>query len=50
MKKRPYIYYGWLWWPNFTIDFERGRIVATIAIHRDFNWMKMGYSVIKKGK
>ena len=34
----------------FTIDFERGRIVATIAIHRDFNWKKIGYSVIKKGK
>ena len=34
----------------FTIDFERARIVATIAIHRDFNWKKIGYSAIKKGK
>ena len=33
-----------------TIDFDKGRIVATLAIHRDFNWMKIAHSVIKKGK
>ena len=35
---------------TFTIDFDRGRIVATLAIHRDFNWKKIAHSVIKKGK
>ena len=35
---------------TFTIDFDKGRIVATLAIHRDFNWMKIAHSVIKKGK
>jgi len=32
------------------IDFDKGRIVTTMAIHRDFNWMKIAHSVIKKGK
>ena len=32
------------------IDFDKGRIVTTMAIHRDFNWMKISHSVIKKGK
>ena len=32
------------------IDFDTGRIVTTMAIHRDFNWMKIAHSVIKKGK
>jgi hypothetical protein len=35
---------------TITIDFDRERIVATMAIHRDFNWKKIAYSVIKKGK
>ena len=35
---------------TYTIDFDRGRIVATMAIHRDFNWKKIAHSVIKKGK
>ena len=32
------------------IDFDTGRIVTTLAVHRDFNWMKIAHSVIKKGK
>ena len=35
---------------TYTIDFDKGRIVATMAIHRDFNWKKIAHSVIKKGK
>ena len=50
MKKRPIFIMDGYGGQIFTIDFERGRIVATMAIHRDFNWKKMGYSVIKKGK
>ena len=50
MKNRPIFIMDGYGGQIFTIDFERGRVVATIAIHRDFNWKKMGYSVIKKGK
>ena len=35
---------------TLTIDFDTGRIVTTLAVHRDFNWMKIAHSVIKKGK
>ena len=35
---------------TLTIDFDTGRIVTTMSIHRDFNWMKIAHSVIKKGK
>jgi hypothetical protein len=50
MKNRPIFIMDGYGGQIFTIDFERGRIVATMAIHRDFNWKKIGYSVIKKGK
>ncbi|MDC0915221.1 hypothetical protein OAQ31_01460 [Candidatus Pelagibacter sp.] len=50
MKNRPIFIMDGYGGQIFTIDFERGRIVATIAIHRDFNWKKIGYSVIKKSK
>ncbi len=50
MKNRPIFIMDGYGGQIFTIDFERGRIIATIAIHRDFNWKKIGYSVIKKGK
>ena len=33
-----------------TIDFDTGRIVTTLAVHRNFNWMKIAHAVIKKGK
>ncbi|MDP6030822.1 MAG: hypothetical protein QF358_13030, partial [Arenicellales bacterium] len=33
-----------------TIDFDKKRIVTTMAVHRDFNWKKIAHSVIKKGK
>tara|TARA_B100000427_G_scaffold55879_1_gene43544 strand:- start:227 stop:547 length:321 start_codon:yes stop_codon:yes gene_type:complete len=50
MKKRPVFIMDGYGGQIFAIDFERGRIVATIAIHRDFNEKKIIYSVIKKGK
>ncbi|MDA7462378.1 hypothetical protein N8868_02960 [Candidatus Pelagibacter ubique] len=35
---------------HVVIDFERSRIVVTNAIHENFNYKKIVYSVIKKGK
>ena len=35
---------------TLTIDFDRKRIVTTMAVHRNFNWKKIAHSVIKKGK
>ena len=35
---------------TLTIDFDKRRIVTTMAIHRNFNWKKIAHSVIKKGK
>ena len=32
------------------IDFERGRIVVILAIHNNYNWKKIAYQPIKKGK
>ena len=50
MKKRHIFIMDGYGGQTFTIDFDRGRIVATLAIHRDFNWKKIAHSVIKKGK
>ena len=35
---------------TLTIDFDRKRIVTTMAVHRDFKWKKIAHSIIKKGK
>ena len=35
---------------TLTIDFDRKRIVTTMAVHRNFNWKKIAHSVIKKGE
>ena len=50
MKKRHIFIMDGYGGQTFTIDFDRSRIVATLAIHRDFKWMKIAHSVIKKGK
>jgi CubicO group peptidase (beta-lactamase class C family) len=50
MKKRHIFIMDGYGGQTFTIDFDRGRIVATLAIHRDFKWMKIAHSVIKKSK
>ena len=50
MKKRHVFVMDGYGGQTLTIDFDKGRIVTTMAIHRDFNWMKIAHSVIKKGK
>ena len=50
MKKRHIFVMDGYGGQTLTIDFDTGRIVTTMAIHRDFNWMKIAHSVIKKGK
>ena len=50
MKKRHIFVMDGYGGQTLTIDFDTGRIVTTMAIHRNFNWMKIGHSVIKKGK
>ncbi len=29
---------------TITIDFEKNKIIAILAIHRDYNWMKLVHS------
>ena len=29
---------------TITIDFEKNRIIAILAIHRDYNWIKLVHS------
>ena len=50
MKKRHIFVMDGYGGQTLTIDFDTGRIVTTMAIHRDFNWKKIAHSVIKKGK
>ena len=50
MKKRHIFVMDGYGGQTLTIDFDRKRIVTTLAIHRNFNWMKIAHSVIKKGK
>ena len=50
MKKRHVFVMDGYGGQTLMIDFDKGRIVTTLAIHRDFNWMKIAHSVIKKGK
>ena len=58
MKNRPVMSMDGYGGQTITIDFERGRIVATQAIHDNmefpksgsFNWKKIVYQVIKNGK
>ncbi len=35
---------------HIVIDFERSRIVVTNALHENFNYPKIVYGPIKKGK
>ena len=35
---------------HIVIDFEKSRIVATNALREDFNYKKIVYGLIKKGK
>jgi hypothetical protein len=50
MKKRHIFVMDGYGGQTLIIDFDKGRIVTTLAVHRNFNWMKIAHSVIKKGK
>ena len=50
MKKRHVFVMDGYGGQTLMIDFDTGRIVTTLAVHRDFNWMKIAHSIIKKGK
>lgn len=50
MKKRHVFVMDGYGGQTLMIDFDTGRIVTTLAVHRNFNWMKIAHSVIKKGK
>ena len=50
MKKRHIFVMDGYGGQTLTIDFDRKRIVTTMAVHRNFNWKKIAHSVIKKGK
>jgi CubicO group peptidase (beta-lactamase class C family) len=50
MKKRHIFVMDGYGGQTLMIDFDTGRIVTTMAVHRNFNWMKIAHSVIKKGK
>ena len=50
IKKRPVMGMAGYGGQFILIDFERGRIVAILAIHNNYNWKKIAHSVIKKGK
>ena len=49
-KKRPIMGMHGYGGQHVVIDFERSRIVVTNAIHENFNYKKIVFSVIKKGK
>ena len=35
---------------HIVIDFERSRIIVTNSVYENFNYKKIVYSIIKKGK
>ena len=50
IKKRPVMGMAGYGGQFILIDFERGRIVAIVAIHDNYDWKKIVYQPIKKGK
>ena len=50
MKKRHIFVMDGYGGQSILIDFEKGRIVATMAVHFNYNWKKIVYDPIKKGK
>jgi hypothetical protein len=50
MKNRPVIGLNGFGGQGMLIDFERGRIIATQAIHENFNWLKLVHRPIREGK
>jgi hypothetical protein len=50
MKNRPVIGLNGFGGQGMLIDFERGRIIATQAIHENFNWSQLVHKPIRDGK
>jgi len=50
MKHRPVIGLNGFGGQGMLIDFERGRIIATQAIHENFNWSQLVHKPIRDGK
>jgi len=50
MKNRPVMGMNGFGDQSILIDFERGRIVATQAIHSNYNWAKLVHEPIRDGK
>jgi endonuclease YncB( thermonuclease family) len=50
MQNRPVIGMNGAGGQGMLIDFERGRIVATQAIHENYNWVKLVHMPIRDGK
>ena len=50
MKNRPVFGMDGYGGQSILIDFERSRIVSVHAIHGNYNWKKIVYQPIKKGK
>ena len=50
MKKRSIMGMSGYGGQDIIIDFDRSRIVVLNSIHENYNWKKIAYSVIKKGK
>ena len=50
MKKRSIMGMSGYGGQDVIIDFDRSRIIVLNSIHENYNWKKIAYSVIKKGK
>ena len=50
MKNRPVMGMDGFGGQGMLIDFERGRIIGTQAIHQDYDWKKIVHERIKNGK
>jgi len=50
MKHRPVIGLNGFGGQGMLIDFERGRIIATQAIHENYNWSQLVHKPIRDGK
>lgn len=50
MKNRSIMGMSGYWDQEIIIDFDKSRILVIHSIHGNYNWKKIAYSVIKKGK
>ena len=50
MRQRPVMGMTGKGGQHLLVDFERGRIVATLAIHENYNWSKLVHKPVRDGK